>query len=377
MTFRALALSALLLSGTAAAQQEALDTGSRSTVTIAVRKDGAPFVWKDPKSNQFAGFFWDLCTEAATRAGWSIAARAIDASDRPPFLDGQSTEYDLLCDPTTINIARLRAFADNDLSFSPIVFLANGVQIHATERRETGAGAGTITGEAAGERVAACEVALDGNNTRAEAPNPPPAPQGPDERPLGERLTAWFGALDEKIWLRYPAPSDAAAPEEQQARYTIYGFVEGSTSAEIVARQAHASEEGDWICGREYPSHQGAARALCEGEIMRYFGDLELARAALRSLEKPCAFEVVADAPRSYEPYAFVTSGANFADFPERFALEIYGMFSDGTVERLFAGHFPENDKSGFLSTLFRINAVPEGPRVADTDVQAALPDAP
>ena len=129
MTFRALVLSALLLSGTAAAQQEAPDTdspdtGRRDTVTIAVREDGAPFVWKDRKSSQFAGFFWDLCTEAATRAGWSIAARAIDAPDRTPFLDGQSTEYDLLCDPTTINIARLRAFAGNDLSFSPIVFLA-------------------------------------------------------------------------------------------------------------------------------------------------------------------------------------------------------------------------------------------------------------
>ena len=67
-----------------------------------------------------------------------------------------------------------------------------------------------------------------------------------------------------------------------------------------------------------------------------------------------------------YEPYAFVISSRTHPGLPEKVDLALYSMFQDGTIERLFAGHFPDTKMSDFLNTLFRINSIPAGTALAN-----------
>ena len=78
-----------------------------------------------------------------------------------------------------------------------------------------------------------------------------------------------------------------------------------------------------------------------------------------------------------YEPYAFVISSRTHPGLPEKIDLALYSMFQDGTIERLFAGHFPDTKMSDFLNTLFRINSIPAGtilPEEPADDLPAATP---
>lgn len=108
---------------------------------------------------------------------------------------------------------------------------------------------------------------------------------------------------------------------------------------------------------------------FCTGRIARYFGDADIIRAMIDSRSdlsaEPCAPDVSYSAGLTYEPYAYVTSSRNIPDFPRKFDYALYEMFTDGTVERLFAGHF-KSGKSEYLRALFQINSIPRGmpPRV-------------
>lgn len=119
------------------------------------------------------------------------------------------------------------------------------------------------------------------------------------------------------------------------------------------------------ICPREIDSHSEAADEFCNGRLARYFGDVDIIKAALADYGERtgtrCAADTTPTTEGTYEPYALVVSSRRFPDFPERITLALYGMFEDGTVERLFSGHFPGTQKSQHLATLFRINSIPAG----------------
>ena len=125
----------LVSGGVATAQQVSTE---KSLVRMGVRVDAKPFAWQDRASGSFLGFLVDLCTDAATRAGYPFEQVPITAAERIEILGGARRDIDVLCDPTTITLGRMRAFADleppGSVSFSPIVFVANGTYITRTDR---------------------------------------------------------------------------------------------------------------------------------------------------------------------------------------------------------------------------------------------------
>ncbi len=166
---------------------------------------------------------------------------------------------------------------------------------------------------------------------------------------------------------------------EETKTFEIWGYVEGSTIGETLEAQIGRRSQGNWvICPIALPSHTKAAAEFCAHRLARYFGDLDIIKAALTEHRERngsgCAADNSSANVGTYEPYAFVLSSHRFPDFPERLTLALYEMFGDGTIERLFAGHFPGAKKSQHLSTLFRINSIPEG---TDTRLPPRCPVAP
>lgn len=80
-------------------------------VTIGVRDDARPFIWWDPDTKEYLGFFWDVCTEAVQRAGYRFHEVKVEAGKRADFLITGAGDFDLLCDPTTITLKRMQNFA--------------------------------------------------------------------------------------------------------------------------------------------------------------------------------------------------------------------------------------------------------------------------
>ena len=113
------------------------NVASLSLVLMGVRVDAKPFAWQDPASGSFLGFLVDLCTDAVTRAGYPFEQVPITAAERIEVLKGDRGDIDVLCDPTTITLSRMRAFAGlkppGSVAFSPIVFVANGTYMTRTD----------------------------------------------------------------------------------------------------------------------------------------------------------------------------------------------------------------------------------------------------
>ncbi|MBY5560803.1 substrate-binding periplasmic protein [Rhizobium leguminosarum] len=295
-------------------------------IVIAARADVRPFIWQDDTGDNL-GFFWSICIEAAKRAGYDADPRTITTAQRDDFLDGKSKVYDLLCDPTTITLGRMKNFLNAGsapwLTFSQIIFVASGAFVNQTLDIK-GPGWGVINDK----KGARCDALRDAKPT------------------------------NEGVILRPP----------ESATFEIWGFLKGSTIGAQL--QAEISAFGSdprlpLICTREFDTHREAAEAFCERRIARYFGDADIIRATIAAYnEKPghkCSSQAGATFNGSYEPYAFVTSSFHSPEFPKRFSFELYEMFVDGTIERLFAGHFPNSRKSDPLKVLFQINTIPRG----------------
>jgi hypothetical protein len=312
-------------------------------IVVAVRDNAAPLISHDKEKGGYAtGFLWDVCTEAVSRAGYTFEVEVISADERRRFIRvGKPTRYDLLCDPTTINLSRLKAFtargAAPQLSFSPIVFVANGSYAIANVRENS---------------------AMDDDLKSLSDPCPELISRSMVKDP-DQKTNQAAGSLPR---FRFVPDDDSKAKT-----FEIWGYVEGSTIGEILVQEkAKAPLPGDnrVICPREMPSHTAAAREFCERRLQRYYGDVDIVRAeiaayVLRTKNK-CEHKI--GRPNgTYEPYAFVMSSINQPDFPELFTLALYSMFNDGTMEGLFAAHFPDKDKSPHLATLFRINRIPSG----------------
>jgi hypothetical protein len=328
--------------------------GEKRTVTIGARIDGRPFIWQDSRTKKYLGFFWDICTEAVTRAGYEFKVEQITAATRKPFLETGEGVFDLLCDPTTITLGRMKDFinldAENRLRFSPIVFVANGSYIKTTRHPLMAVGYGQFN-----EQIAGCDEAIT-----VETKQPFLKEQASPSEKVSE--TSFLQRLAEKIPIQL-LPDKAPAAAENG--YEIWGYVDGTTSKGIIDRAIEQSTTEVRICSKPLPTHAAAATEFCAGRLARYYGDVEIVRAAIKEASASGGIKCEADfrptAKGSYEPYAFVVSGRRFQKLPEEFDHALYGMFSDGSIDRLFVGHFPENKKSQFLNTLFRINRLPLG----------------
>ena len=333
-------------------------------VVIGVRKDTPPFIWEDEDTGTYIGFLWDVCTEAVQRAGYRFHAVPVDAGMRRKFLKAGAGNYDLLCDPTTITYHRLDNFTRRgrvpDLSFSQILFVANGTYIHhGYAVKGPGWGDFPKESEQSGQPCADLlkwqekQKAADGNSNKKQ------------QKEKGPFLTL--------------VPGDDDKPKKKT--FEFWGYVGGSTIGDAIEQRdpvdlSGSSNSGRTICRRSFASHKEAAKAYCSNLLARYYGDADIVAAAISNLPKTirdtCISGSTFAAVSTYEPYAFVLSSRTFPDFPERFSLALYGMFTDGTMDRLFNGHFPPSrtKKSQPLSTLFSINAIRKAFRKHRADPQ-------
>lgn len=344
-------------------------SASDPEITIAVREDARPFIWvtedREEGTKHYEGFFWRICAEAVRRAGYRHKEIIFNATARKRFLDTATTEkgdeVDLLCDPTTITLARMENFFDlkgsaSHLQFSPIVFVANGsfVQNLAAKR---GIAVGSIPKRK--DSKSFCEDIIAQAKDAEDKPLPPH-----DDVDHACKDVPWWNLskLSCRVQLR-PQPDQNNASTDG-IQFAVWGYVEGSTISDALRQAIDRVPEDRIICRRPFASHAKAAEAFCRGNILRYFGDVEIVKAALRQRRKNNSIKCPADVSKAtqgtYEPYAFVVS-AKKSEFPERFKRALHGMFMDNTIDNLFKRHFPKSQKSPFLSTLFRIQSVPSG----------------
>lgn len=319
---RLLALLLALLLAAPAQGQGADPAPGRPTIVMGVRVDTPPFAWRDEPNDSYLGFLVDLCVDAAARAGYPFEQVPITAADRIAFFNGARRDLDLLCDPTTLTLARLGRFAADTnpvkLEFSPILFVANGTYV----------------------------VRKDVTPTSGPPPEAGRCFASPAAAPSAQ-----------------PA---AAAPPKAKPGHVGAAFVAGATSGHVLEEtfRSEPLEAGLTVCAVEFASHFDAARAFCEGNsgLRYYFGDQDILRAAIARQEEaggPCAHEV-SPSLRSYEPYALVISSRT-PGFRQDFVKGLYEIFHHDTVVARFRGNFDDRRMSPFLETLFRINRAPLG----------------
>lgn len=312
----ALFLMAVLLAGPARAEAE-----TAPSIVMGVRTDAPPFAWRDERSGDNMGYLVDLCVDAVTRANHAIARQVeVTPAIREAFFAGQRPDIDLLCDPTTITLARLTEFGKVGLEFSPIVFVANGAY-------------------------------LENNPTFVAAPE-----EGADDKELG--------LLDASA-----TPADCLPKLDGDGiRHLAAGFVRGTTAAAILPLAIRSGRlslrEDETVCPRLMETHWKAAEAFCEGTLRYYFGDQDILRSAIeitreRGVDCPEPKTPLAR-PLSYEPYALVVSD-RMDGFREAFIRGLYAVFSAEMAANRFRSNFPDRAMSPYLETLFGINQIPEG----------------
>lgn len=322
-----LALVIGLLGSSSAGSDEPIEP----TITIGVRVDTPPFAWRDDESRAFRGYLHDLCTEAVNRAGYHFDEVPVTAAARKAILDGnpvltlaggRKVELDLLCDPTTISIARLDKLiaANSDdpeiLTFSPIVYVANGSY-----------------------------VTLEGFSPAAKQ-----AHDNMANRPEFLKKNSETHESCQCLSGKCPLKNGSFRA----------GYVVGTTSRANIDRAIDRKDviglPGTRLCFEEMPSHADLLRELCGGGIQYYFGDIDIAQ-FYAGQSSNCKIKP-ADRPLSYEPYALLVSN-HTPGFRPRFIAALYEMFSDQTVSGRFGTYFPGLTKSSALSILFRINSIP------------------
>ncbi|CTQ60556.1 transporter substrate-binding domain-containing protein [Roseibium album] len=396
-------------------------------VKMAVRTDTRPFIWMNKDSGEYLGFYWDICTEAIHRAGYQLETVEIGTAERKSILEtgridvggdklvppgtatasttfpetekvsSGGTEIDFLCDPTTITLLRMKSFPIENgtpvLHFSQIVFVANssfvkskpGKDLTKNEARlpEDGTkptcdcilpwidhvsavGRGEPAPEHTCENAWWPEAAPDQANSAAEGG------EAGNGNPSGQSQASFWDRF--KIDFQFVPATPQQVKTEAPKDYEVWGYVEGSTIGDALNARLNTPPKNQIgakiICSRNYASHTEAARAFCNGELSRYYGDLDIVQASLadqrNQTRRDCAMDPAPSATGRYEPYAFVISSRTHPGLPEKVDLALYSMFQDGTIERLFAGHFPDTKMSDFLNTLFRINSIPAGTALAN-----------
>lgn len=314
--FSAFAILLAILPLSAFAQEQM----QKPVIKIGVRTDTPPFAWQQDDGG-FSGYIFHLCVDATVRAGYLPDPVPITAAARKEFFEGRRPDINLLCDPTTITISRMRAFLKKrDLEFSPIIFVANGSYVENENSKE-----------------------IEG------------------ERPPG--LECIVGSLP--------------AREEDKETYFASGFV-GETTAERTLRDALAVQQGaqtprvaltekQYVCLVEKKNHWEAAEAFCRGELHFYFGDEDILRQTIDIASETissCPDNNVTS-PLSYEPYALVISSRP-EGFREDFIVGLYSAMHFESTRDRFQRSFPDQRMSPFLNMLFRMWNIPVGDKLPE-----------
>ncbi len=302
------------------------------TVNIGVRLDAAPFAWQDGETGAFRGYLNDLCVEAATRAGFHFEQFPVSAEERAKIIKGdpvlrtggRGVTLDVLCDPTTITLARLQDLiraGGETLTFSPIVFVANSSYV-------------SKVGFAASAGIAADNLAA--------------------QSAFEDQTGSW---RDEKGCVC----SEATCAEG--GGFLRAAYVTGTTARFNIQQAVKRDDLGAGIsvCPVEMPSHSAMVKALCfdsaisdakgaqrdmAAHAVQYaFGDTDIAQ--FYGGQSACKIKP-ADRPLSYEPYALLVSD-HMPGFRPRFIAALYEMFSDQTVVGRFGTYFPGLTKSSAL----------------------------
>lgn len=237
----------------------------RETIKIAVRTDAKPFAWKDEKTGEFRGFLWHVCREAAERANYRIDPIGITAEQRGELLKSGSItgsiEPDMLCDPVTLTLDRLKRMTDWPLAYhpSPILFLAESSYVRTSR-----------------------------------SPNKKPAFSGePNGATLVKKMHTQCktGSNDKDPSLIRMWPADP------KAKTQYWGAVSGTTSSapgqmnnalrkvgafDTTEKGVPKEDRTQIYCGVQYPDHKAAAADFCAGKLTRYYGDIEIVKAAIR-----------------------------------------------------------------------------------------------
>ncbi len=300
-------------------------------VAIGIREDAPPFAWKDEDTLAFRGYLKDLCVEATMRAGFHVTPIGVTAKQRAAIIDGDPglatadgvVTLDLLCDPTTISLARLQKLiqsGDERLTFSPILFVANGSYVMRQDFAPTE------------------EIAKANSDGEAE---------------FDERTGAVRHPGDCACWKGIDETSCAATADYFRAAY-VTGTTARFNIHEAVRRD-RLGLVGAKVCPVEMPTHAAVVEALCAGDAQYAFGDTDIAQ--FYAKQGACPIKP-ADLPLSYEPYALLVSD-HTPGFRPRFIAALYEMFADQTVLGRFGTYFPGLTKSSALGILFRINSIP------------------
>ncbi|MDW3223356.1 MAG: transporter substrate-binding domain-containing protein [Paracoccaceae bacterium] len=345
---------------------------AKDQVSIGVRVDTPPFVSIDTNSGAYVGYFYDICTEAVTRAGYQFTEKAVNAIMRDVFLNTGDGGYDVLCDPTTITLARMKNFADTGeaklLGFSQIIFVANGGYVMPGASMTVDSQKRLGDHRPDGTTALTCETLFSEAKdkaaikaTAAKATKPADGLDGKQppntEIAEDEEAKSWRNLIQFRY--KRPEPTEDPAPQTITS-VQVLGYVSGSTISEKVV-----TFEADFVepIACTFSSHRDAAEAFCQGKLDRYYGDLDILRASIgehrdkTGLE--CPVEFADPEEYTYEPYAFVIS-SEIEGFHEKFSCALYSMFEDGTIESLYTGRF-DAQMSSNLSILFRINNIPIG----------------
>jgi polar amino acid transport system substrate-binding protein/glutamate/aspartate transport system substrate-binding protein len=275
-------------------------TAAEREVAVAFRTDAPPF--SVAEDGTYRGFIAALCEAAVSRAGYSISERTeIAPTDRQSLREEGG--IDLVCDPTTVTVARARR-----TDFSPIVFIANSGFLRSPEPKPLS--------DSAIDTHEACRT------LRAE---------NPDRVLLGAVMVAGTTA---------------------RATY------------ELARAKGHAADTMEHlVCPIEVANHDAGIAAFCDGAATYYFGDLDILHAAVARHGDCPARET--DAFRAYEPYAIAIPTQDDA-FRRAFVSALYALFSEGAVTEIYADAFGSTQMSEPLQMLFRVNSVPRGAVATD-----------
>lgn len=265
---RAIGLCIALLASAAGAQDADLVIGYRPDVPpfshVAVPAEGprqtvdAP---ADVPGKVIAGYMINICTRVIAamqeRAPFSVAFQSIESANAR-FELLESGEIDVLCDPATINGARM---ALPSVMVSMPVYLSGVGLAENTGRHWSfhwpciGAVVGIVAGTTAADAVT--RIADSGGFG-------PTFSQFVSAHPYG--LTPTLSAEEQHDLDACPAQAAA-----------------DGIDAERLGPNAIAADPADAVIVRDYPDYAALARALCQGEILYSVGDLEIIATALES----------------------------------------------------------------------------------------------
>jgi len=315
----------------------------------------------------------------------------------------KGNQIDIVCSPTMATLKHMRKFAEFNsrsdapsppsggspgkitLSFSPIVFVADFTYFVREKLQDRPKNWGELP-ETAMTELTKRHPGLDGEAASK-------TDQADPSNTSCRRVRFW---LESSKWLEgnHAALPDwpngtyskngsgrfwsfrlTAHSEEElknKWRYQFWGYIEKSLISRDFKNRHNKNESGRHLyCMSPFETYAEAAEEFCAGKLDRLFGDAEMVMAGFKEREEhghDCGVAPGRAETTVSWPYAFVMSRRGKSRLPERITHALYSMFQDGTVQRLYAGHFPGKQASQDLSTLFRINAIPK-----DNDVFQAL----